>query len=264
MKSRQIFYLLLIIPWLTGGAVNSQSLVRKLKDKAEDKAVKAIFGEDKNNGTSSSGTTTGTNTSTGSTGNSNVQNTKGGGLENTAPDVKENLKAAKESLASKQYADARFSVRQALQGIELEMGQNVLKSLPEKVDGMPSDPESDKVTSTGIGFVGLTIERYYRNDDKQVKVEVANDAAMLSGVNMYLGNGGYATTSNDKNHKVTKFKTYKAVITYDEGSGYNLSVPFGQSSLLVIEGSNYASESSFMAAANQIDIDKIKKQLGEQ
>lgn len=263
MKIRKLIYLLLVIPLLTGGAVNSQSLVKKLKSQAEDKALKSIFGEGQN---SNAQNNTGTNSNEGTTDNSGkpkVQNTQGGGLENTAPDVKENLKSAKEALGSNQYADARFAVRQALIGIELEMGQNVLKSLPEKVDGIAFDPESDKVTSTGVGFVGLTIERVYRTDEKEVKVSVANDAAMLSGINLYLNNGGYATTSNDKSSKVIKFKTYKAVIHYDENSGYQLSVPFGQTSLFVVEGTNYSSESSFMAVANQFDIDKIKNQLGE-
>jgi hypothetical protein len=261
MKIRKFIYLLLILPFLMGGAANSQSLVRKLKDKAGDKALKSIFGEDQN--TNSSNTNSGTNDNSNS-GKTNVQNTNGGGLESTAPDVPENIKSAKDAMGSKQYADARFSIRQAIMGIELEMGRNVLKSLPEKVDGLPYDKESDQVTSSGVGFVGLTIERHYRTDEKELKVEVANDAAMLTGINLYLNNGGYASSNTNNNSKVTKFKAYKAVIQYDESTGYTLSVPFGQSSLLVFQGSNYASESSFMAAANQIDIDKIKTQLGEQ
>jgi hypothetical protein len=264
MKIRKLIYLLLVIPLLTGGVVNSQSLVKKLKDKAEDKALKSIFGEGQNSGNQNSNSGSSNTGNSSVSGTSGVQNTQGGGLDAVAPDVKENLKSAKDALASKQYGEARFSVRQAIMGIELEMGENVLKTLPETVDGLPYEKESDKVTSTGIGFVGLTIERYYRTDEKQVKVEVANDAAMLSGVNMYLNNGGYATTSNDKSSKVTKFKTYRAVIRYDEGSGYTLSVPFGQTSLMVIEGSNYPTETAFMGAANQIDLDKIKSQLGEQ
>ena len=53
------------------------------------------------------------------------------------------------------------------------------------------------------------------------------------------------------------------MIEYSEGSGYKLSVPLGQTSLLVYEGVNYGTEQDFMAAANAIDIDGIKTKLGE-
>ena len=82
-------------------------------------------------------------------------------------------------------------------------------------------------------------------------------------MNLYLTNGGYASTSNKQDYKQTKFKNYRGVIQYDESSGYTLSVPFGQSSIVVIQGVNYSNESTFMAAANVFDIEKVKQELGE-
>jgi hypothetical protein len=87
----------------------------------------------------------------------------------------------------------------------------------------------------------------------------------MSAVNMYLSNGGYAQTTNgQQNWKQTKVKGYKAIIEYDESSGYKLSVPVGQSSLVVWEGVNFANEQEMMNAANSFDLDGIKKMLGEQ
>ena len=51
---------------------------------------------------------------------------------------------------------------------------------------------------------------------------------------------------------------------FDNSSGYTLSVPFGQSSIMVVNGINYKSESEIMAAADNIDIESIKQKLGEQ
>jgi hypothetical protein len=59
-------------------------------------------------------------------------------------------------------------------------------------------------------------------------------------------------------------KGCRAIIEYSEGSGYKLSVPLGQSSLVVFEGVNFASEPEMMTAASAIDLDGIKKMLGEQ
>ena len=81
---------------------------------------------------------------------------------------------------------------------------------------------------------------------------------------MFLANGGYAQQSGgQQNWKQTRVKGYKAVIEYNDNTGYKLTVPLGQTSLLVYEGINFASEQDMMNAANQIDIDGIKKALGE-
>lgn len=254
--NKPIFPLLLLGLFLLfiNSNINAQgSLLYKIKNKAEDKVVDKIFNEKENKPANNSTPTS----------SSKTENNKGGGLSNTAPDVKENIAAAKTAYAASNFSDARYSTRQAIMGIELEIGQNILKSLPDKADGLPKDPEDDQVTSSGVGFVGLLIQRAYREKDKELKIVIQNDAAMFSAVNMYLGNGGYASSSNNQNHKQTKFKGYPAVIQYEESSGYTLSVPFGQSSIAVISGVNYSNENTFTAAANEFDIEKIKKELGE-
>jgi hypothetical protein len=85
----------------------------------------------------------------------------------------------------------------------------------------------------------------------------------MSAVNMYMANGTSTQTSSDQNWKHTKVKGHKAIIEFSEDSGYKLSVPLGQSSILVYEGVNFATEQELMAAANAIDIEAIKKKLGE-
>ena len=80
---------------------------------------------------------------------------------------------------------------------------------------------------------------------------------------MYLANSGYATSSSDQNYKQVKFQDYRGVLEYDEYSGYKLSVPFGQSSVFVLEGINFANENELMTAGNKFDLNAIKNQLGE-
>ncbi len=79
-----------------------------------------------------------------------------------------------------------------------------------------------------------------------------------------LANGGYAqSTGGEQNWKQTKVKGHRAVIEYDENSGYKLSVPLGQTSLIVWEAVNFATEQEVMTAANAFDIDGLIKTLGE-
>jgi hypothetical protein len=200
----------------------------------------------------------------GSDGGNNPSNTSGGGLISTPPDVKQNLADAEVAYKKNSYGEARYSVQQAMLGVELEIGNKIMKSLPESVSGLNKEAESDQVTSTGWGWAGLTIHREYSTKDKQFTVTIANNSVMMAGVNAYLS-GGYAQqTGGEQNWKQTKLKGYRAVIEYSEGSGYELSVPIGQSSIMVFQGVNFATEAEMMKAAETFNIDGIKKELGEQ
>ncbi|HEY5691107.1 MAG TPA: hypothetical protein VIS49_06605 [Cyclobacteriaceae bacterium] len=248
-------------------APTSGQILNKIKQKASSKAEKALekklgLEEDKPNNPNNAPGGPG---SSGNSGN-NPSNTKGGGLITTPPDVQQNIADAQNSFKSASYGEARYSIQQAMLGVEMEIGEKVLKSLPESISGLSKDPSADQVTSAGYGWVGLTIQREYNdNNDQEFRVTVANNAMWMSALNMYLAGGGYSqTTGGEQNWKQTKLKGNRAIIEYNEGSGYKLSVPLGQSSLVVFEGVNFATEPDMMKAAETIDIDGIKKMLGEQ
>ncbi len=245
----------------------SGQILNKIKNKASNKAEKALekklgLGDDKNSNSSGAPGAPG---SSGNSGN-NPSNTTGGGLITTPPDVQQNIVDAQNSYKSGKYGEARYAVQQAMLGVEMEIGNKILNSLPESISGLSKDASADKVTSTGFGWVGLTIQREYNDsNDKEFRVMVANNSMMMTAVNMYLSSGGYSqSTGGEQNWKQTKLKGYRAIIEYDEGSGYKLSVPIGQSSLVVFEGVNFASESDMMKAAEAVDVDSIKAELGEQ
>jgi hypothetical protein len=269
MKSKTL--LACTAAFLFAFSVNAQGLVGKLKQKASQAAENAL---DKkvggktgaNDANQNTGNTVNNGGTSGSQNGSNPSNTTGGGLISTPPDVKQNLSDAETAYKSGSYGEARYAVQQAMLGVELEIGQKVLKSLPESVSGLNKRAEADQVTSTGWGWAGLTILREYVNEEEKLfRTTVANNSAWMSSVNMYLANSGYAQQTNgQQNWKQTKVKGYKAVIEFNEGSGYKLSVPIGQSSLIIWEAVNFATEQEVMAAASTFDIDGIKKMLGEQ
>lgn len=257
--------------FLLAFSANAQGLAGKLKQKAaqaaeralDKKADEKIKGEKNENDDSSNDSGSSNSSNSGN----KPTNKKGGGLVSTPPDVKQNLTDAESAYKNGTYGEARYAIQQAMLGVELEIGQKVLKSLPETVAGLTKDEAQDQVTSTGWGWAGLTIKRSYtgkEDEEKQLTATVANNAAWMSSVNTYLASGGYAQqTGGEQNWKQTKVKGYRAVIEYDEYSGYKLSVPLGQSSLIVWEAVNFETEKEVMDAANAFDIDGIKNMLGE-
>lgn len=243
--------------------VHAQGILNKMKnagnraaDKILDKKVdEAVNGQNSQNNS---------NTTTNPSGKSNSANNSGQGLISTPPDVKENLTSAETAFKSGNYGEARYAVQQAMLGVELEIGQKILKSLPPTIAGLKKDTTEDKVTSTGWGWAGLTIIREYRTGDKQFNITLANNAAWMSAINMYLNSGGYAQSTNgEQKFKQIKVKGYRAIIEFDNSSGYKISIPLGQTSLMVLQGINFANEAEITKAANEIDIDGIKTMLGE-
>lgn len=243
--------LLLYMPQL-----EAQSFIKKIKKKTEDAAIDKMFEPVDNSETQPKSVYTSESTTS-------MENTKGGGLDTEAPDVMNNIESAEKSFNKKDFGDARYAVRQAILGVELEIGKNILEGLPSSISGIPKVESEDQVTSSGIGFVGLIIQRVYRSKDQEMRVTVGNDAAMLSAVNMYLASGAYASSNQEQNVKQTKYKDYPAIIEFDDQSGYQLSVPFGQSSVFVTNGINYNTESEFMSASEEVDLEDIKTKLGE-
>jgi hypothetical protein len=247
-------------------ACSAQGMLNKLKQKASEAAEKGLEKKakqkagvpDNNQNQNQNSGSPGDQSS-----NNNPTNKGGGGLVVTPPDVKQSMMDAESSYKTANYSEARYSIKQAMLGVEMEIGQNVLKSLPEAVSGLKKDAAADQVTSMGAGWVGLTIHREYENGDKQLQMDIANNNAWMSSYNAYMANANYASTGSQQNWKQTKVKGYKGIIEYNDGSGYKLSVPLGQSSIIVWQGINFASEQEMMTAANTFDIDGIKKTLGE-
>jgi len=232
-------------------------LLKKIKDKVNQVANKTT-GNNDNTQTSQTDNTTSNN--------GKPTNKGGAGLKNTPPpDVNQQMTDAEKAYDANKYSDARYSIQQALIGVEIQLGRELLKSLPSEVNGLPKDTTQDKVVSTQWGWANMTIQRvYYDGKEKQLTTTIGNNGLYAGLVNMYFNNAYVQADANQQNVKQTKVKDYKALISYEENKGYTLIVPIGQSSMIVWECVNFADENEVMNAATQFDIDGIKKKLGEQ
>ena len=262
--------LLLLFLFSTAVSVqNAQAqFLKKLKDKAKDavnKKVDPVSSTDNNNNNSNNSNTN--DQQTDQQNNGKPANKGGGGLKNTEPpDVKQQMTDAETEHAAAKYSDARYSIQQALVGVEIQLGREILKALPSPVDGLEKDTTQDKVSSAQWGWNNMTIQRIYSDKkDKQLTVTIGNNALYSGWVNLYFNNA-YGVQANADNQKMkqTKVKGNKAIIQYSDDKGYTLIVPMGQSSMIVWECIIFADENEVMKAAGTFDIDGIKKSLGEQ
>src|ERR1700743_2516931 len=249
MKRVSYLFCFLIAVMVSNNA-SSQGFLKKLKDKVSstvDKKTDATT----NNNSGSSGKPT---------------NKGGGGLTNTAPpDVRAQMAEAETAHAAKNYSDARYSLQQALMGVEIQLGRQILKSLPTSADALNVDTAQDIVMSTQWGWSNMSIQRVWKKSDKQLTMTVGNAGVYAGLAALYFTNAGMVEASNTKqNIKQVRVKGNKAIIQYEDSKGYTLIVSLGQSSMIVWECINFANEQEVMNTADSFDINGIKNMLGGQ
>src|SRR6476469_6478018 len=270
------------VMFFAGSHVSAQGFLKKLKDKAQnaaekvvdktlDKQVDKVTGEGNANGNNSANANGSMN---GNMNNNaipaanksygNPSNKGGAGLTNTTPpDVVAQITEAETAHNAKNFSDARFAIQQALLGVELQLGKQILTSLPQSVAGVSVDSAQDRVMSTSYGWSNLTIQRVYRKDDKQLTINIGNSNIYAGMINMYFNNAYVQSNGDQQNVKQIRVKGNKAIIQYDDRKGYTVLLPIGQTSLISFELINFANEADVMTAVNTFDIEGIKKLLGE-
>ncbi|PWJ44047.1 hypothetical protein [Sediminitomix flava] len=190
------------------------------------------------------------------------QNSNNGNFEKgqklTPPDINELITSAQSAYAQEQYSNARFDIKEALKGVELEIGYEILAQMPESAHQLSSNPENDGVVSTGVGFVGLMVSRYYEGSNKQIAATVGNNA-MMSGMYGMMMNSGYTTRGTQA--KNITIQGYRGNLSFDEQSTYTLVVPFAQSSVLVLACSGFANEDEVRQAAEEFNIKAYEELL---
>jgi hypothetical protein len=75
-------------------------------------------------------------------------------------DFKTQIATAKKSYSAGKLEDTHFALQQALQELDMIIGKEVLKIMPQKIDSLSANPKDDHVAAN-VGFVGATIHRSY-------------------------------------------------------------------------------------------------------
>lgn len=238
---------------------------KKLKDKvnqAIDKKVSSAAGLPTDNGAANTPANGTANTAGGPV------NKTGAGLKNTAPpDVNQNIDVADKANTSADYSNARYALQQAMVGIEIELGKQLLHSLPGTISGLNQDTTKNLVASNAYGWNNLTVETVYSDGkDKQMTITIGNNPAYAGLAAMFLNNSAYLQNNNNSNQNIkqTRLKGNPALLQFEASEGYTLFMQMGQSSMIIWKFVNFSTEDEVMNAAATFDIDAIKKTMGEQ
>lgn len=178
-----------------------------------------------------------------------------------AQDFKKDVATAKASYKAGKLEEAHFALQQTLQQLDITIGKEVIKLLPEKMDTLKANTNEDNVTGN-ISFVGATIHRVYGLGAKKATVEIVNNSPLLGTLNAFLTSPLLAGLGNDGKSKVLKVQGYKSRLTKEDNSesnnpSYRFEIPL--SNALISLSVNNTSENEMIAFANSLPLDKIAK-----
>ena len=175
-------------------------------------------------------------------------------------DFDKNLAAAKTSYASGNLEDARFAMQQMINDLDMAIGKELLKLLPENLESMAFNEPSDNVTAN-TGFAGVMIHREYGTGEKLRNIDIMGNSPMIASLNAilalpFLGNSG------DGTQKVIKIDGYKGILqknvnTETNQADYTLQIPLS-STLLTLNVPD-TNEADVIKMANTIPVREIAK-----
>ncbi len=169
------------------------------------------------------------------------------------------INTATKSYGSGKLEDAHFALQQAMQEIDMIIGKEVLKQLPQKMDALTANTKDDNVTSN-VGFVGTTIHRTYGTNDV-ADLSIIGNSPLVATLNAFLSTPLLGGMMSNGNNKIVKVNGYKGQLTKNADSNgqtdYTLQIPVG-SSLITFTAKN-STDSQILAWANTIPIQQIAK-----
>ncbi len=179
------------------------------------------------------------------------------------------IATARTSFAKPDLEDTRYNLMLALQQLDMKVGQEILKILPEKMDSLVAQKKLDNIMANSAGWIGTTIHREYGiSQQNKVEVDIVSNSPMVASLNAWLNNPMFAQMGG---RKAMKVDGYKGSYTYEvsestDASGKTISLPRSEmqipifSSLVTVKCDNMK-EDDFVKMLNTLPISKIAEML---
>jgi hypothetical protein len=180
----------------------------------------------------------------------------------SAQDFSKNLASAKSAYSSGKLEDARFAMQQMITDLDIQIGKEIIKLLPTKMEAMNANVKTDNVAAN-TGLAGVMIHRDYGTGEKICNVDIMGNSPMVATINAFLSLP-FVANSGDGTQKVVKVSGYKGMLqksvdTETNKTDYTLQIPI-RSSLLTFAMPN-STEADVMRLVNTIPVQEIAKMV---
>ena len=176
-----------------------------------------------------------------------------------AQEFNKHLAEARTAYTAGKLDDSRFAMQQMLQELDMIMGKEILKLLPEKMQDQNVNSKNDNV-AVATGFVGTVIHRDYGVENKMINLDVISNSPLITSINAILS---LPLIGNSGDNKVIKVSGYKALVQKTTGENdrtdYEIQLPLNNA-LFTLKAPGYTQD-QLIAMVNSLPIDQIAKML---
>jgi hypothetical protein len=179
-----------------------------------------------------------------------------------AQDFAANLASAKSAYASGNLEDARFAMQNMLTDLDIAIGKEVLKMLPQKMDAFAANAKTDNVTAN-TGLAGAIVHRDYGTEEKRLNLDIMSNSPLVGSMNAILAMP-FVGNSGDGTQKTVKIQGYKGLLqksvdTETNKTDFTLQIPLNNTLLtFTVPDSN---EADVLKMANTIPVGDIAKMV---
>jgi hypothetical protein len=180
----------------------------------------------------------------------------------TAQDFAANLSSAKSAYAGGNLEDARFAMQNMITDLDIAIGKEVIKMLPEKMGTASANTKTDNVTAN-TGLAGAVIHRDYGTGEKLLNIDIMSNSPLVGSLNAILSMP-FIGNSGDGTQKTVKVQGYKGILqktvdTETNKTDFTLQIPLNNTLLtLTVPDSN---EADVLKMANTIPVSDIAKMV---
>jgi hypothetical protein len=184
-------------------------------------------------------------------------------------DYNKYIATARTSYAKPDLEDTRYNLMLALQQLDMKVGEEILKILPDKMDSLVAQKKNDNIMANSAGWIGTTIHREYGvTYNNKVDVDIVSNSPMVASLNAWLNNPMFAQMGGRKAMKVDGYKgSYTFEISEStDAAGNAIKTPRSEmqipifSSLVTVKCDNMK-EDDFVKMLNTLPISKIAEML---
>jgi hypothetical protein len=175
-------------------------------------------------------------------------------------DVNGRLGEAGSSYKSGDLQGTRFALQQALNEIDLAIGQEILKLLPAKMGKMEATGEDGNYSASTMGYAGLFVNRSYNFDEElSSDIQIISDSPLLAGLNTLLALPMFASDPNQKRIRVSGYRALLQRNESDEGHlSWEVQIPV-RSTLITFKCNGIVSEKEVTDMVNTIPVEQIAR-----
>jgi hypothetical protein len=177
------------------------------------------------------------------------------------------LTASRDAYKKSDLEDTHYNLMLTLQQLDMKIGEEILKILPENMDTLKGNKANDNVAAMTGTVIGTTIHRDYGLANK-LEVDVMSNSPLVAMLNGFINN---PLMANLGGRKAMKVDGYKGSYTYEvreqtDAAGKVTSVPVAEmqipvsSSLVTIKATGL-SEDVFVKLMNTVPVSKIAELL---